>query len=108
MTREDEGRAIRFGLQLPLRYRLIHDHRWHVGVTESISSTGVVIRGNERVHLAERLLIVVSFPDTAGCLIGRGRLVRVLMRGGSRSNLFAVAVPRYRLSRRARLLPTTH
>ena len=37
-------RASRFALRLPVRYRLAGDPRWHQGLTENISYSGVLFR----------------------------------------------------------------
>ena len=38
-------RAPRFNRQIPLRYRIPGEPRWHVGTTENISLSGVLFRG---------------------------------------------------------------
>ena len=40
-------RAQRFGIQMPLRYRLSGESKWRKGTIENISRSGVLFRGEE-------------------------------------------------------------
>ena len=40
-------RAQRFGIQMPLRYRLSGESKWRKGAIENISRSGVLFRGEE-------------------------------------------------------------
>ena len=44
-------RAPRFALQLPVRYRLAGDPRWHQGRTENISYSGVLFRAEGLINV---------------------------------------------------------
>jgi PilZ domain-containing protein len=103
---QPNGRPRRFGMQLPVRYRLLDESKWRTGFTESISATGALIRTAEPIQLAEPLVIVVSFPRAGGCLVGRGRLVRLLSTDRLGPMRGAIAIRRYRLRRWERIRPS--
>jgi len=69
-------RAQRFDLHLPVWYRAMSETEWHVGVTETVSSTGALIRVEESVPATQPVHVVIALPSSAGCLIGKGRIVR--------------------------------
>jgi hypothetical protein len=69
-------RAQRFDLNLPVWYRATSETEWHVGVTETVSSTGALIRVEESVPATQPVHVVIALPSAAGCLIGTGRIVR--------------------------------
>ena len=88
----------RFDLRLQVWYRLPDDGRWRRGSTHDVSATGALIQTSDACSAGEPIAIVIELP-TAGCLVGRGRVVRALAAGASVT--FAVAVDRFRLERRA-------
>lgn len=98
------GRAVRFALHLPVRYRMAGESEWHAGTTENISRSGAAIRGENPIAPARAVEVAILLPsigsNAGGCLRGEGQVVRSLapssQMGGS---VFAVAVARYRLDR---------
>jgi hypothetical protein len=106
------GRAQRFTLRLPVRYRMAGETRWHSAVTENISDSGAAILTDESIAPATPLTVVISLPsigsEPGGCLIGQGCVVRNFAppstTGGS---AFAVMVNQYQLDRHDHLLDTS-
>ena len=83
-------RAQRYALHLPVRYRLAGESRWHTGLTENISESGVSIRSHGATVSETRVTVVIALPSNdlmpGGCLIGDGTVVRAAdapMAGGS-------------------------
>ena len=75
---DSRSRATRFSMGLPVLYQEAGDSEWYGGVTENISSSGLVIRADEPVVPAESVTVVVSLPSTpdepGACLVGHGRV----------------------------------
>jgi hypothetical protein len=82
---------------LPVRYRSAGERGWHYGVTASVSGLGAVIEGDVPESPESPLVCAISLPASAGCLIGRARIVR----RDADSASFIIAVPRFRVERRA-------
>jgi hypothetical protein len=102
--RSGAPRSRRFGLCLPVWYRAASETAWHTGLTRSVSATGAVIRADEAGAPSERIIVAIELPSV-GCLVGHGRLVRILQASaGAAPATFAVAVSRYRLDRRDAVL----
>jgi hypothetical protein len=95
-------------------YQAAGDSEWHGGMTESISSTGLVIRADEQAVPADSVTIIVSLPPTpdepGACLVGRGRVARTITsRVPTGLPAFAVVIAEYRFHRRDSLpKKTTH
>jgi hypothetical protein len=82
-------------------YRAAGETEWHTGLTRSVSTTGAVIRADDEGAPSEQLIVAIGLPSVDGCLVGIGRVVRVI--GSAREAApatFAVQVTRYRLDRR--------
>jgi len=94
---EPTRRPGRFDVRLEAWFRLADDECWLRGLTHNVSTTGAVIRSSHRCPAGEQIAVVIALPS-AGCLVGRGRVVRELTSGSSVT--FAVAVERFRLERR--------
>ena len=110
---EPRSRATRFPLGLPVLYQEAGDSDWHGGVTESISSSALVIRADEPVVPAESVTVVVSLPSTpdepGACLVGHGRVTRLIASQESALPAFVVEIDEYRFHRRDSLPgKTTH
>ena len=56
-------RAERFGIQMPLRYRLNGESKWRKGTTENISYSGVLFRGEEFAAPNTLLDLNLLLPD---------------------------------------------
>lgn len=97
------GRASRFNLELDAWYRTAGERGWHHGVTRSLSHTGALIAGDEPA-LSDKIAVVISLPS-AGCLVGRGRIVRATHAATAADPpSFAIAVERYRIQPRTAAL----
>ena len=101
---ESRPRATRFPMGLPVLYQEAGESDWHGGVTESISSSGLVIRADEPVVPADSITVVVSLPSTpdepGACLVGHGRVTRTIASEESALPAFAVDIDVYRFHRR--------
>ena len=75
-------RARRFDLSLPVWFRAAGETLWHNGVTQSVSTDGAVIRADGPAPSSEPVIVVIVLPSVAGCLVGRGRVVRTVLRVG--------------------------
>jgi hypothetical protein len=95
-------RGQRFTLHLPVRYRMAGEADWHVGTTENVSRSGVMIRAEETPAPNSSVVVVISLPSvgsaSSGCLLGRGHVVRsVGPCPPTGESAFAVTVACYRL-----------
>jgi hypothetical protein len=98
-------RAPRFEIQMPLRYRLNGEGKWRNGITENISRTGVLFRGEEFAEPNTPLEMSLALPDR----IPEARSARVACRGivvrsqrpgvGEAFPLLASTISHYRLIR---------
>lgn len=83
-------------------YRPVNEHRWRTGVTQSISTTGVLIKVHEPGMSSDKILIEIPLPVESGCLFGQGRVVRKAMaQEQTGTATITVSVDRYRIGRRA-------
>ena len=107
-------RAQRFDLCLPVSFRIGNEQQWRTGTTESISATGALIRARQSVGVAaapadpegksvapsDPIVVAISLPVVPGCLIGRGRIVRMLAPGAQTDETaFAIMIDRFRIGR---------
>jgi hypothetical protein len=100
-------RPRRFPLHMLAWYRPVNEQRWRTGVTQSISTTGVLIRVNEPVTSSGQILVEIPLPVAPGCLFGEGRVVRTVSQEPTGTATITVAVDRYRIGRRADPPPRT-
>jgi hypothetical protein len=96
-------RAIRFKLQLPVRYRPVGRSEWQEGTTENISHTGLLFRTAEIVDVNTPIEMRVVLPvgisaDEFAEVYCAGRVVRTVQDSGApiQSGL-AAAITEYRL-----------
>ena len=99
------GRAQRFVVQLPIRYKKIGGRRWFEGKTENISRSGLLFRA-ERV-LKVRTAIEMSFTlpvwkkgDDPGEVLCWGSVVRTVAAGGTNRPGIAASIQTYRFVRK--------
>jgi hypothetical protein len=93
-------------LCLPVWFRSTNASQWQTGLSRSISTTGALIRADGPCLPCDELIVVIELPSATGCLVGRGRVIRVANAQDETGLLtFAVHVPRYRLERCDALLP---
>jgi hypothetical protein len=89
-------------------YRTEGETEWHTGLTRSISATGALIRADEAGAPAEDVVVAIELPSVASCLVGHGRIVRVVGAPGEDAPAtFAVQVKNYRLDRRDAILQSS-
>ena len=98
------GRAPRVSFDLPMRYRVLGEARWHDGRTENISRSGILFRTEEIVDVDARVemrfvLPLVPPPPAIFC---RGRIVRTVSGGNAHHTGVAATISRYRWRRTAR------
>ena len=80
---EDSGRARRFPVHLPVRYRLARSRQWFEAYTENISRSGVLLR-TERVFepttaldLRLELPVIDNGEGVRGEVVCKGEVVRM-------------------------------
>jgi len=89
-------------LSLPVWFRAAGETLWHNGVTQSVSTNGAVIRADGPAPSSEPVIVVIVLPSVAGCLVGRGRVVRTVEPCAQRAvATFSIAVRRYRIRSKA-------
>ena len=90
-------------------YRTAGETEWHTGLTRSISATGALIRADEAGAPSEDVVVAIELPSVASCLVGHGRIVRIVGAPGEDAPAtFAVSVTGYRLDRRDAVLRPVH
>jgi hypothetical protein len=90
---------------LPVKYRTTGEDRWHNGLTINLSPSSVEIEGALPPSRDESIVFVITLPTTAGCLTGRGRIVRTpAPHARPHHASFALAVADSRLERRSAAL----
>jgi|GEM_PF-6509643 len=97
-------RARRFYIQMSLRYRVRGESKWRAGVTENISSTGVLFRADRFAELETQIEMSLTLPadNSAGPaeLICRGTIVRAEPpRNGAALATLASKILHYRFMR---------
>ena len=82
--KHDAGRAPRFALHFPLRYRSIEAAQWLVGRIENISRTGVLFWTDQPLEIDTPLEMsfVLPLADTHPEVVCRGRVVRTVLPQG--------------------------
>ena len=104
---ETSTRAERFHVEMPVRYRLPDSREWYEALTENVSRTGVLIRGECEFPPATLVDVLLEVPqlsrdDGPAEVVCQGEVVR--KEGPRRSNLFpavAVAIHNFRLRRKS-------
>ena len=95
------GRAQRFQLHLPLRYRRLGETAWHEGKTENISRSGMLFQAEEALQPSSMLEINLVLPqEIAGLseteVVCRGEVVRTVQpNGGTVSPALAARILQY-------------
>src|ERR1044071_5639660 len=83
---------------LPVWYRGVDETEWHTGLSRTVSTTGALIHADEPGLPSDRLIVAIELPSVPGCLVGRGRVIRLVSAEDEAAPLtFAVQVSRYRL-----------
>jgi hypothetical protein len=80
-VKKESGRAPRFALQLPVRYRRVGETRWHEGRTENISRSGILIWTDQppTVDTLLEMSFVLPVGGTPPGIVCRGRIVRTVL-----------------------------
>lgn len=101
----ESGRAPRYAIQMPLRYRVRGQLNWHEGRMENISRSGVLFRGAHTIEpnaaVEMSFLLPANVPnEPAAEVICSGRIVRAVPPSGSVSQpAFAARIWDYRFVR---------
>jgi hypothetical protein len=79
-VKNDAGRARRFALHLPLRYRLLRAAEWREGRMENISRSGVLFWTDQLLDVDTEIEMSFMLPlvDTGSWIVCRGRIVRTV------------------------------
>lgn len=96
-------RPTRFPLHTPVRYRGA-DGRWHSGITESISKSGMLLRVDAALKPDTAIEMELELPAVGGeqpaRVICSGKIVRSLASyGASDSTFIAATIAHYRFDR---------
>lgn len=80
-------RAMRFSMEMPIRYRKAGEAPWHEGVTENMSRSGVLFRSDCTMDASAEVMmdfiLPVEAPGGAGAEVEcHGRVVRVEKHAG--------------------------
>lgn len=99
--KRDAGRALRYALHLPLRYRPVGAARWREGRIENISRSGVLFWTDQPLEVDTRLEMSFMLPpiDTAPSIVCRGRIVRTVLPEGQAPPGLAATFSSYRFVR---------
>jgi hypothetical protein len=98
--RRSKPTPLGYSMCLPVWFRSESETEWHTGLTRHVSATGALIRADEPSALPEHVIVAIGLPSVAGCLVGSGRVVRILASTDDVSAAtFAVEVSHYRLDR---------
>jgi hypothetical protein len=102
-VKNEAGRAPRFALRLPLRYRGVGERHWREGQTQNISRTGVLFFAENLMRIDTPVEMRFALP-VAGARRGvacRGRIVRIVPAAEGRSRpALAATIAAYRFVRR--------
>jgi hypothetical protein len=80
------------------------DTSWRIGVSRTVSETGADIACDPPPRVSDPIRVVIALPS-AGCLVGRGRVVRAQPSADAPGAAhFAVAIERFRIERRDAIL----
>lgn len=72
-------RAIRYGVNWPVRVRRVDDGAWHAGRALNLSVTGVLVQTKGRYRIGERVEVEIEFlshPHAKTIVSGMGYIVR--------------------------------
>lgn len=98
------GRARRFSVRAPVRYRE-DDGFWHHGTTENISRSGMLLRAEKALSPNTPVELVVELPpvlasERSASVICRGRIVRAQESDDdTEGTLLAAEITSYRFGR---------
>ena len=102
-ARKITGREARYAIRGTLIYREAGENDWHKGVTENLSATGVLFRGEAPVPLNTPLEMSITPPKgldrkSADSIFCWGKVVRAALDAGSTSTkpVYAVKINKYR------------
>lgn len=98
------SRAQRFSIQVPLRYRVGGESVWWKGMTQNISSSGLLFEGERRLEsniaIEMNLILPAVTSEGGGEIICHGAIVRTLLpEDGDQPAALAAKILRYRLAR---------
>jgi len=103
--RRPPTRSSDYTLCLPVWYRGTNEAEWHTGLSRRVSSTGALIDADEPGVPSERLIVAIELPSVSGCLVGCGRVIRLIESADATAPpTFAIRIDQYRLDRREDVL----
>jgi hypothetical protein len=71
------GRAQRYELSMPMRYRPAHASQWQAGRTINISRSGALLEAESRCNAGTAIEFWMTFGTGMAELVGAGIVVRV-------------------------------
>lgn len=97
-------RAQRFNIQVPVRYRVGGENVWWKGMTQNISSSGLLFEGERHLEsnttVEMNLILPAVNSEGSGEIICHGAIVRTLLpEDGDQPPALAARILRYRLVR---------
>ena len=105
---ESNGRARRFPIHLPVRYRLPRSPEWHEAYTENVSRSGVLFRTYRTLEPTTALDLRLELPPVdngervRGEVVCKGEVVRTDLSddGDGIPSGVAVVIHRYRMAQK--------
>jgi hypothetical protein len=100
------GRAQRFPIHIPVRYRIPRSPDWFVACTENVSRSGLVFRTERVFEPATTLDLRLELPQTDhndgvhGEIVCKGEVVRMGQSDAGIPQTVAVAIRQYRLTQK--------
>lgn len=88
------SRAVRYNVQVPIRYRRAGEAAWMAGATRNISTTGVLFAAETALPAGSMLELNISLPQFAEharrpAVVGSGRVVRAMHAPAPQESLLA-------------------
>jgi hypothetical protein len=95
-------RAVRFAIEVPVRYRAVGSREWSTGRSANISRSGVLLRGERPLQPQTALELIVRLPfkilgEKAANLRCSGKVVRV--QSGEGGGTLAATIASFRFVR---------
>jgi hypothetical protein len=97
-------RAVRFAIEIPIRYRAADESAWHSGESANISRSGVLFHAEETVWPKTSVEFVLQLPlmllgEPGAEVVCSGEVVRTVVTAG-RPTTIAATIDQFRFVRR--------